>query len=134
MLFKRTGSSQLKVKMSDETYIPMWLLAELTYACPVQCPYCSNPLQISASRKQELSTEEWFEVLRQARKLGAVQLGFSGGEPMLRKDLVELLREAPVSYTHLRAHETSIDRVCRLLLETVCPTKSLIGSFVGTLE
>ena len=94
MLFKRTGSSQLKVKMSDETYIPMWLLAELTYACPVQCPYCSNPLQISASRKQELSTEEWFEVLRQARKLGAVQLGFSGGEPMLRKDLVELLREA----------------------------------------
>ena len=94
MLLKRTGLSQPIVKMSEETYIPMWLLAELTYSCPVQCPYCSNPLQISASRKQELSTEEWFEVLRQARKLGAVQLGFSGGEPLLRKDLAELLREA----------------------------------------
>ena len=94
MLLKRTGFSLLTVKMPEETYIPMWLLAELTYACPVQCPYCSNPLQISASRKQELSTEEWFKVLSQARKLGAVQLGFSGGEPLLRHDLVDLLREA----------------------------------------
>ena len=94
MLLTRTGFSLLTVKMSEETYIPMWLLAELTYACPVQCPYCSNPLQISASRKQELSTEEWFKVLSQARKLGAVQLGFSGGEPLLRQDLVDLLREA----------------------------------------
>ena len=94
MPYNRTGSNQSAIEMSDETYIPMWLLAELTYACPVQCPYCSNPLQISASRKQELSTQEWFDVLRQARKLGAVQLGFSGGEPLLRRDLVELLQEA----------------------------------------
>ena len=94
MPYNRTGSNQSEIEMSDETYIPMWLLAELTYACPVQCPYCSNPLQISASRKQELSTQEWFDVLRQARKLGAVQLGFSGGEPLLRRDLVELLQEA----------------------------------------
>ena len=45
-------------------YIPMWLLAELTYACPLQCPYCSNPLQLPASRKHELSTEEWLRVMR----------------------------------------------------------------------
>ena len=78
----------------EKKYIPMWLLAELTYACPVQCPYCSNPLQISANRKQELTTDEWIDVLRQARKLGAVQLGFSGGEPLVRADLLQWLEEA----------------------------------------
>ena len=76
------------------SHIPMWLLAELTFACPVQCSYCSNPLELSASRKNELSTEEWISVMRQARKLGAVQLGFSGGEPLVRKDLEELIIEA----------------------------------------
>ena len=76
------------------SYIPMWLLAELTYACPLQCPYCSNPLQLPASRKQELNTSEWLRVMKEARKLGAVQLGFSGGEPLLRKDLVELMQAA----------------------------------------
>jgi len=79
---------------SATTYIPMWLLAELTFACPVQCSYCSNPLELSASRKNELSTEEWIRVMRQARKLGAVQLGFSGGEPLVRADLEELVVEA----------------------------------------
>ena len=74
--------------------IPLWLLAELTYACPLQCPYCSNPLEISASRKKELSTDEWIEVMRQGRKLGAVQLGFSGGEPLIRPDLEALITEA----------------------------------------
>src|SRR5690554_3749093 len=72
----------------------MWLLAELTYACPLQCPYCSNPLQLPGSRKNELSTEQWLQVMREARKLGAVQLGFSGGEPLLRPDLTELIAEA----------------------------------------
>lgn len=75
-------------------YIPMWLLAELTYACPLQCPYCSNPLQLPSSRKDELSTEQWIEVMRQARELGAVQLGFSGGEPLVRADLEQLIGEA----------------------------------------
>lgn len=72
----------------------MWLLAELTYACPLQCPYCSNPLELSASRKKELTTAEWVDVFQQARKLGAVQLGFSGGEPLVRADLLELMQEA----------------------------------------
>jgi len=79
---------------SQKPYIPLWLLAELTYACPLQCPYCSNPLELSASRKNELSTDEWLGVMRQARKLGAVQLGFSGGEPLVRPDLEILIREA----------------------------------------
>jgi pyrroloquinoline quinone biosynthesis protein E len=72
---------------------PLWLLAELTYKCPLQCPYCSNPLDI-ARYKDELSTEEWIRVFREARALGAVQLGFSGGEALVRKDLEILIAEA----------------------------------------
>ena len=72
---------------------PLWLLAELTYRCPLQCPYCSNPLDF-AGQGEELSTAQWIEALRQARELGAAQLGFSGGEPLLRRDLVELIRAA----------------------------------------
>lgn len=73
---------------------PRWLLAELTYACPLQCPYCSNPLNY-AHINDELSTEDWKRVLKQSREMGAVQLGFSGGEPLLRSDLIEL-----VQYSH----------------------------------
>lgn len=72
--------------------MPLWLLAELTYRCPLQCPYCSNPLEI-ASYKNELSTDDWLKVLREARKLGAMQLGLSGGEPLVRKDLELIVKE-----------------------------------------
>lgn len=72
---------------------PLWLLAELTYRCPLQCPYCSNPLDF-AQTQQELSTDEWVRVLRQGREMGAAQLGFSGGEPLVRQDLPELIAEA----------------------------------------
>ena len=72
---------------------PLWLLAELTYRCPLHCVYCSNPLDL-ASIEGELTTEEWQRVLREARALGAVQLGLSGGEPMLREDLTEIVTEA----------------------------------------
>jgi len=72
---------------------PLWILAELTYRCPLQCPYCSNPVDI-AKYKNELSTEDWFRVMQQARAMGATQLGFSGGEPLVRKDLEELITEA----------------------------------------
>jgi len=72
---------------------PLWLLAELTYRCPLQCPYCSNPLEM-ASEAEELDTESWFRVMAQARKMGAAQLGFSGGEPLVRRDLEQLVAEA----------------------------------------
>jgi len=72
---------------------PFWLLAELTYKCPLQCPYCANPLDFAGSGA-ELSTAEWIRVLQQGREMGAVQLGFSGGEPLVRRDLVELISEA----------------------------------------
>ena len=71
---------------------PLWLLAELTYACPLQCPYCSNPVDF-ARIKNELDTDAWIRVLREARALGAAQLGFSGGEPLIRRDLEVLVEE-----------------------------------------
>ena len=72
---------------------PLWLLAELTYACPLQCPYCSNPVDF-AKVKTELTTEEWHRVLTEARAMGATQLGFSGGEPLVRRDLETLIAHA----------------------------------------
>ena len=72
---------------------PLWLLAELTYDCPLHCPYCSNPVQMT-ERKDECDTQTWKKVLSEAREMGAVQLGFSGGEPLLRKDLEELVAHA----------------------------------------
>ncbi|MEN3275021.1 MAG: PqqA peptide cyclase [Massilia sp.] len=71
---------------------PLWLLAELTYRCPLHCPFCYNPVDYTKNRA-ELTTQEWFDVMRQARQLGAAQLGFSGGEPLLRDDLEELVGE-----------------------------------------
>jgi PqqA peptide cyclase len=72
---------------------PLWLLAELTYACPLQCPYCSNPVDF-ARVKTELTTEEWQRVLTEGRAMGATQLGFSGGEPLVRRDLETLIAHA----------------------------------------
>lgn len=77
----------------DGLGMPLWLVLELTYKCPLKCPWCSNPVDIE-NYSNELSTEEWKKVLHQGRKLGALQLGFTGGEPMLRKDLEELVLEA----------------------------------------
>jgi pyrroloquinoline quinone biosynthesis protein E len=72
---------------------PRWLLAELTYSCPLQCPYCSNPIDF-AKHGSELGTEDWLRVFSEARAMGAVQLGLSGGEPLVRKDLPILIKHA----------------------------------------
>lgn len=72
---------------------PLWLLAELTYRCPLHCVFCSNPVDYS-SYGAELATDEWLRVLREGRALGATQLGFSGGEPLVRDDLEVLVAEA----------------------------------------
>ena len=72
---------------------PVGLLAELTHRCPLQCPYCSNPLEMERVNV-ELSTEEWCRVMRQAGDLGVLQVHLSGGEPTARKDLEEILKAA----------------------------------------
>ena len=70
---------------------PIGLLAELTYRCPLQCPYCSNPLEI-ARTDNELTTAEWQDLMRQAADLGVLQVHLSGGEPCVRQDLEDILR------------------------------------------
>ena len=74
---------------------PYTLVAELTYQCPLHCPYCSNPVDIGGERwRAQLETEHWTRVFREARALGVVQLALTGGEPMLRRDLDELTAAA----------------------------------------
>ena len=72
---------------------PLWLLLELTYRCPLHCVFCYNPTEFAATGA-ELPTGEWLRVLREARALGAVQLGLSGGEPLVREDLEPIVAEA----------------------------------------
>ena len=72
---------------------PLWLLAELTYRCPLHCAFCYNPVDFS-SHGPELDTEAWLRVISEARALGAVQIGFSGGEPLVRDDLETLVAHA----------------------------------------
>ena len=81
--------------MSESSRIgpPLWLLLELTYRCPLQCAFCYNPVDFAKST-QEVATETWLRVLNEARELGAVQLGLSGGEPMLRDDVEIIAKEA----------------------------------------
>jgi pyrroloquinoline quinone biosynthesis protein E len=72
---------------------PLWLLLELTYRCPLHCVFCYNPTDF-ARTGPELATADWLRVLREARALGAVQLGLSGGEPLVREDLEAIVAEA----------------------------------------
>ena len=70
---------------------PLGLLAELTYACPLHCPYCSNLLNLGDYR-EELTTQQWRQVIAEAAELGVLQLHLSGGEPLQRRDLVDIVR------------------------------------------
>jgi pyrroloquinoline quinone biosynthesis protein E len=72
---------------------PVGLLAEVTHRCPLHCVYCSNPLEMN-KQDAELSTEQWLRVLEEAAEIGVLQVHFSGGEPMLRPDILTLVERA----------------------------------------
>jgi pyrroloquinoline quinone biosynthesis protein E len=72
---------------------PLALIAELTHRCPLHCVYCSNPLEMQ-SRANELSTETWSRVLKEAAAAGVLQADFTGGEPLARTDILDLVRAA----------------------------------------
>ena len=94
-LITRTGDAAGQ----KTTYgIPLAVLAELTHRCPLQCPYCSNPLEMEVA-SAELTTAEWCRVMDELAEIGVLQIHFSGGEPAVRKDLVQLVRHARHSYT-----------------------------------
>jgi len=96
---------------------PIGMLAELTHRCPLQCPYCSNPLELE-SRGRELPTAEWRRVFEEAAALGVLQLHLSGGEPAARPDLEELVVHARATglYVNLITSGVGLDeeRILRL--------------------
>ncbi len=91
---------------------PYAFLAEVTYRCPLRCPYCSNPTRVRNDR--ELTTDEWCRVIREAAALGVLQIGFSGGEPLVRHDLTDLVRGAREAnlYTNLITSGVGLDENC----------------------
>ena len=88
--------------MSTRSPVPLGMLAEITYRCPLHCAYCSNPVNLT-DFTAELGTDDWLRVLEEARALGVLQVHFSGGEPMLRRDLSTLVSRAHAlgMYTNL---------------------------------
>jgi pyrroloquinoline quinone biosynthesis protein E len=79
---------------------PWNLVAELTWRCPLRCPYCSNPTHLDAG-KDELDAAAWARAFREARALGSVHLGLTGGEPTLRRDLAEIVRAGAEADLHV---------------------------------
>jgi pyrroloquinoline quinone biosynthesis protein E len=76
-----------RTRSTAETFgIPLAVLAELTHRCPLQCPYCSNPVELDRG-STELTTDEWKKVLSELAEIGVLQIHFSGGEPTARKDI-----------------------------------------------
>ena len=90
---------------------PYSLLAEVTHRCPLHCPYCSNPTSL-ASQQKELTTAEWKRVLNEAAGMGALHVGFSGGEPLQRADLGELVAAARAAglYSNLITSAIGLNR------------------------
>ena len=124
---------------------PIGMLAELTHRCPLQCPYCSNPIDL-ARRSEELSTAEWVEVMQQAARLGVLQVHLSGGEPTARKDLDEIVVAAHAAglYTNLitagvllncegllRLAEAGLDHVQLSVQDSEPGNADHIGNFKG---
>ncbi|MGB2645878.1 MAG: pyrroloquinoline quinone biosynthesis protein PqqE [Candidatus Acidiferrum sp.] len=79
--------------MASTNLSPLALIAELTHRCPLHCVYCSNPLELQ-SRSTELSTADWSRIFREAASLGVLQADFTGGEPLARPDLLDLVKAA----------------------------------------
>jgi pyrroloquinoline quinone biosynthesis protein E len=91
---------------------PLALIAELTHRCPLHCVYCSNPLELQ-TRASELLTEDWSRIFREAAELGILQIDFTGGEPLTRLDILDLVRSARVAglYVNLITSGLPLDEV-----------------------
>jgi pyrroloquinoline quinone biosynthesis protein E len=103
----RQGTPEAAVAVAP----PLAALLELTHRCPLQCPYCSNPLELERVAR-ELSTESWLDVIDQLAELGVLQVHLSGGEPTVRRDLPDIIRRTTERgiYNNLITSGVSIDR------------------------
>ena len=90
---------------------PLAMLAELTYRCPLRCPYCSNPLEMTAA-SGDMDTGQWLGVIEEAADMGVLQIHFSGGEPTVRQDLEDMVERAEALgiYTNLITSGVLIDQ------------------------
>jgi pyrroloquinoline quinone biosynthesis protein E len=79
---------------------PQAIIAEITHRCPLHCVYCSNPVEMR-TRESELPTEDWARVFREAGQAGALQLHLTGGEPLARNDLTELVAAARAAHLYV---------------------------------
>src|SRR5690242_18448677 len=114
------GLAALEARSAAETFgIPLAVLAELTHRCPLQCPYCSNPVELDRAGT-ELTTEEWKKVLSELAELGVLQVHFSGGEPTARKDLVELVQ-----------HASDVGLYSNLITSAVLLTRDRLSALAG---
>jgi pyrroloquinoline quinone biosynthesis protein E len=127
---------------------PMGLMIEITHRCPLQCPYCSNPLALETA-SSELDTANWIRVLDEAADIGVLQVHFSGGEPLARRDLPELIGHASRRglYTNIitsgvqlddrmigRLTEAGVDHI-QLSFQDVDPAENdLIGGYKGAFD
>ena len=104
-------NNQQSGKQNGDHVIPYAVLAELSHRCPLQCPYCSNPLDLEKT-SNELVTEDWLRVIEEAAEMGILHIHFSGGEPTVRKDLETLVeRAAEVGlYSNLITSAVLLDR------------------------
>jgi pyrroloquinoline quinone biosynthesis protein E len=84
---------EVRIQIEMAAINPLALIAELTHRCPLHCVYCSNPLEMTA-RAVELSTEIWSGVFREAAKLGVLKTDLTGGEPLARADIIDIIRSA----------------------------------------
>lgn len=124
---------------------PIAMLAELTHRCPLSCPYCSNPLEMTR-KDSELDTATWVDVFAQAARLGVLQLHLSGGEPASRRDLEELTHAAAKAglYTNLitsgigltpkrldALQEAGLDHIQLSLQGTTAGLADMIGGYRG---
>ncbi len=136
-----------RVSAAPKAGPPLGMLAELTHRCPLQCPYCSNPIQLLKAA-DELDTQAWLSVFSQAADLGVLQVHLSGGEPTLRQDLEEFVRALAARgvYTNLitagvtltrerigRLRDLGLDHV-QLSVQAIDPaTSDIISNYKGSL-
>ncbi|WP_136605208.1 pyrroloquinoline quinone biosynthesis protein PqqE [Paenibacillus dokdonensis] len=126
-----------------EVSIPYALTAELTHRCPLHCVYCSNPIELQ-KREHELTTREWIKVLEEASDMGIVQVHLTGGEPLLRPDVNQLIERARelglfvnlitsgVGVTENRIRQLASAGIDSIQLSMQAPTADLADSIAGS--